>query len=157
MHSITNYYLCINVKRNKAMIKYSTLLFFTIFFLSVSCKKDDDIIPVVPVDIYIDVNSTIYSDLNSVGGWIYLTGGYKGIIVYRSAVDLFMVYERACPYHPTTGCDRLEVDASGLVMVDSICGSKFIITDGSVINGPAARPAKQYYTNFNGSTLYIYN
>jgi uncharacterized protein YuzB (UPF0349 family) len=37
------------------------------------------------------------------------------------------------------------------------CDSKFILVDGSVIDGSAARGLQQYRTSFDGNTLWITN
>lgn len=111
----------------------------------------------MPIDIYLDINNANYNDLNVIGGYVYLTGGYKGLIVYRSSYDSFVALERACPYHPTGDCERLVVDTSGLTVSDPVCGSRFLILDGSIVNGPATRPAATYHTLFDGIYLRIYN
>jgi nitrite reductase/ring-hydroxylating ferredoxin subunit len=139
-------------------IKFSPLLLFIFLFLTMTtCKKDKDEIPSVSVNILIDPNSTQYLPLNSTGGYVYLTGGVKGIIVYRLSMNEFMAYERDCPYQPSNSCAQVEVEPSGLTLVDSCCGSKFIITDGSVINGPANRSLKYYNNTYDGNMLHIYN
>lgn len=96
-------------------------------------------------------------DYIAIGQWVYVTGGYKGIIVYRPQSDEFMAYERACPHDPLTEGARVEVETSGLIAVDSVCGSQFILTDGSPIKGPASIPLKQYRTSWDGYGLTIYN
>ena len=122
-----------------------------------TCKKDKDEIPSVSVNILIDPNSTQYLELNAPGGYLYLTGGVRGIIVYRLSQNEFMAYERDCPYQPSNSCALVEVEASGLTLIDSCCGSKFIITDGSVIKGPANRSLKYYNNTYDGNMLHIYN
>lgn len=120
-------------------------------------KQAHDSIPEVPVNLYIDINSTMYIELNTIGGWVYLTGGYKGILIYRIAVDEFVAYDRACPYDPFETCARIAMDPSGLTCSDSCCTSKFGILDGSVINGPATIPLKRYNTFYDGSVLSVSN
>lgn len=126
------------------------------FLTLISCGKDEnkDLIP------YVYVNFTIYPntiDYIAIGQWVYFTGGYKGIIVYRPQSDEFMAYERACPYDPLTEGARVEVESSGLIAIDSVCGSQFILVDGSPINGPASIPLKQYRTSWDGYALTIFN
>ncbi|PLW94335.1 MAG: hypothetical protein C0592_02985 [Marinilabiliales bacterium] len=137
-------------------MKYFTAAIIILIFFVSACKKDEHKMPYVPVDIYIDVNSAIYNDINAVGGYMYLTGGYKGIIIYRAAYDQFVAIERACPYHPTTDCERLVVEPSGLTIADSTCGSRFLILDGSIVNGPSTKPALVYSTYYDGHYLHIY-
>ncbi|MEI6764527.1 MAG: hypothetical protein WCM76_02730 [Bacteroidota bacterium] len=140
-------------------MKKSLFLFLVLFFVGASsCKKDQyKDIPNVYVNLYLNINSTLYMELNNVGGWVNITGGYQGILVYRESTDLFMAYERTCPYDPDVSGAMIVVDTSGLTMSDGICGSRYLILDGSVVNGPATLPLKQYRTEFDGNTLHIYN
>jgi nitrite reductase/ring-hydroxylating ferredoxin subunit len=136
------------------------LLFLFILFIvlpSQQCKKDEDEIPNAYVSFYIDVTSTQYSGLNNIGGYIYVTGGVRGIIIYRRSTDEFMAYERDCPYQPSNSCALVEVDNSALMAVDSCCGSQFLLLDGSVIQGPSTKMLKHYQTSFDGTTLHVFN
>lgn len=138
----------------------STLILICILILGLnnSCRKNDYAdIPNVYVDINIDVTSTIYMELNHVGGWLYLTGGVKGILVYRSSFDEFMTFERCCTYDADISEARIEVDSTDVMVVDKTCGSTFLILDGSVVSGPATIALKRYRNNFDGTYLHIYN
>lgn len=128
--------------------------------LATSCDKyDDDEIPFAYVNFYINPNSSFYWQINSPGGWIYLVADTpsRGIIIYRGLQDDFKAYERTCPYDPYEACARVEVEPSGLTIADSCCGSRFIILDGSVIQGPSKRPLKQYRTSYDGNLLHVFN
>lgn len=134
------------------------LLVFLISLPFGGCKKEDYAeIPNVYVNLYLDISSTLYIELASVGGYVNITGGYKGITVYRASTDQFMAYERCCPYDADVSSARIEVDPSGLTLTDSTCGSTFLILDGSPVSGPATMPLKQYRTDFDGDNLHIYN
>jgi len=134
------------------------ILFLVLPYINNSCKKDkQDQIPVVAVDFYINVNSTQYLELHSVNGWVNVTGGVRGIIIYRKSIDEFMVYERNCSYQPSNSCARVSVDNTNLMAIDTCCGSKFLLTDGSVIQGPAIYPLKQYRNTYDGSSLHVFN
>lgn len=123
-----------------------------------SCKKSDDSIPNVAVNIRISITDPNYAVLNAVGGWVYVTGGVKGIVIYCRAVNEFMAYERNCSYHPNESNAKVDVDASNnLFLNDASCGSKFLITDGSVQHGPASSPLKHYNTSFDGNYINVYN
>ncbi len=98
----------------------------------------------------------MYFKLNVVGGWEYITGGYNGIVVYRLNQDEFKAFDRACPYDFKNGC-RIIVESSFTTAVDSCCGSKFILTDGSPFNGPANVSLKEYRTYYDGTNLHISN
>ncbi|MDD2411439.1 MAG: hypothetical protein RBS19_02845 [Bacteroidales bacterium] len=142
------------------IIKKSSTIFLLIFFITIlsSCKKDDDQwIPNIYVNFQINPNSTEFLDLNLIGGYAYVIGGVKGIVIYREDMETFKAFDRACPYDYDVEGSSVVMDSSGLILVDTLCGSSFIITDGSVIRGPATRGLKQYRTHYNGDYLHIYN
>lgn len=141
----------------KQVLAYSFLLVLTMLCM-LACKRDQPGgVPLTPVDIAININNPSYVDLAVPGGWLYLTGGSRGIIVYRRSTDEFVAMDRHCPYRPEDVC-RVVVDESEVIARDSLCcGSAFLITDGSVVQGPAALSLQRYNTSFNGTTLRIYN
>ena len=101
----------------KLLSKY--LIFGVILLLLpvYSCKDNNDgEIPYVHVDFQIDILSSFYPELSNVGGWVYLTGGYKGIVVYRLSMEEFLAYDRCCSYQPRVSCEIVDVEESGLTM-----------------------------------------
>jgi nitrite reductase/ring-hydroxylating ferredoxin subunit len=133
-------------------------LFVTLLVLipAFSCKKDKEK-PVIP---YVYVNIQLYPntlDYIPISGWVYVTGGYRGLIVYRMTEGEFLAFERTCPYDPDRACARVQVETSGITAVDSCCGSQYILTDGSPIKGPSVYSLQQYQTSYNGDQLRIYN
>ena len=140
------------------MPKFPALLLVLIVLLVPGCRKDErGGVPLSLVDISINVNNPSYADLAVPGGWVYLSGGSLGILVYRSSPETFVALDRHCPFQPADLC-RVFVDDSELIARDTLCcGSAFLITDGSVVQGPAALNLQRYNTSFNGTTLRIYN
>ena len=145
------------------VFKYKICSFACIFSLSVlffisflGCKKDKNEIPDVYVDIYVYVTDPAFSPLNAISGHQYFTGGSQGVIVFRKSQNEFMAYDRHCSFNVPEG-NAVTVDASGLLMTDSKCSSKFLTTDGSPNQGPAVNPLKRYQTAFDGTVLHIYN
>lgn len=129
-----------------------------ILTLPVSCKKEArSDIPDANVDAYIYINNPTYINLSVVGGWTYVNGGVRGIVVYRKSSNEFMSYERNCTFQSTDACATITVDKNSIMATDSCCGSQFLLTDGSVIKAPAAIPLKQYRNTFDGNVLHIYN
>ncbi|MBK6551236.1 MAG: hypothetical protein IPG11_12650 [Flavobacteriales bacterium] len=122
------------------------------------CKKDKPGgVPLTPLDISINVNNPAYADLAVPGGWLYLSGGSLGLIVYRAGISDFVAMDRHCPYQTSELC-RVVVDDSEIIARDTTCcHSAFLITDGSVVEGPAALNLQRYHTSFNGTILRIYN
>ena len=128
-----------------------TTLFFT-------CKKDGESgRPSTYVDFSINTSNPAYSNLNAIGGWIYDTHGVRGIIIYRKSITDFMAYERNCTYQPSNACAKVQVQSSGITAIDSCCGSKFLMVDGSVYGPPATIQLTRYQTEFDGTTLHIFN
>jgi hypothetical protein len=115
-------------------------------------------IPNVPVNEQINVNSLLYPTLRQDGGYAYLEGGYKGIMVVRQHANLYLAFERACSYDPTAAlpCGRVAADQSNLFIIDTCCGSQFNF-QGGVMTGPAVYGLRQYRTALDGSLLYISN
>ncbi|MCO6499702.1 MAG: hypothetical protein J5I47_04890 [Vicingus serpentipes] len=129
------------------------------FILISGCSKKDNNsgVPLVNVNIYINSSNPEFINLNAVGGWIYVVGGSRGIIVYKSSNNEFKAYDRHCTYDSGNSCALVSVEMSNISAKDDCCGSKFLITDGSVTQGPANLPLKQYRTSFDGSVLHIFN
>jgi nitrite reductase/ring-hydroxylating ferredoxin subunit len=144
-------------------MREKSLLYFIFGLLTVlsivyGCKKkNSNPIPESYVSFYMNISSTIYLNLASVGGYEYITGGYKGIVVYRKSSEEFMAFERACPYDWDNDNGYASVDSSGLILKCKNCGSEFLILDGSVIKGPSTLSLKLYKTEFDGQTLHVYN
>ena len=149
------------------LIKYSSRLVFSVllfvlislfFFAGVRCKKTEDEIPMVNVYFDVSLNDPNFTDLNAVGGWVYVTGGVKGIIIFRKSMTEFVSYERNCPYTPNASCARVAVQADNVTAKDTCCGSVFSLVDGGAVSqGPSTRPLKQYSTILNGYTLHVEN
>jgi nitrite reductase/ring-hydroxylating ferredoxin subunit len=133
----------------------------TVFCVALfSCKKDkknqNNPVPNVSVNINIYPNDPQFAvNIGVTGGWVYLTGGNKGIIVYRKSPTDFVAIERTCTYDPSTNF-LIKVQSDNVTLKDT-CGSKFLILDGGVTNGPASQGLKTYGTTYDGTTLHIYN
>ncbi len=123
------------------------------------CGKDENQpqIPDVPVNFVINPNSTEFLELSHVGGSVPLTGGYRGILVYRVSLYEFKAYERACPYDFNQPTAKVEVDTSLITCYCPSCKSKYLLTDGTPFQGPSRYLLKQYGTTYNDGLLYIYN
>lgn len=134
------------------------LLLLSPLLLTPGCKKEEKLnVPLVPVDIEINLNLPEYNALLVTGGWAYITGGSEGLVVYRSSPEEFVALDRHCTYQPENLC-RVTVDASGVMARDTTCcHSAFLLMDGSVTNGPAVLGLKRYHTTFNGTVLRIFN
>lgn len=133
-----------------AILLLTTTLFFS------GCRKEKDQVPNVYVDLYLYTSDPAFSPLNATSGYTYLSGGSRGIIVFRKSTNEFMAYDRHCTFNVSEN-NQVAVNASGLIAEDAVCGSKFLITDGTPNSGPASVPLKYYQTSFDGTVLHIYN
>lgn len=139
------------------MSRHFAYLFFIalLVLLPASCGKDNrHPVPNVPVEFTINIESTQYIELNAINSFAYFSGGYKGIIIYRWQVDVFLAFDRACPYHPYDECARIVVTDPPMAQCPC-CDSKFLLIDGSVYEGPSRFPLKQYRTYFQYPFLQV--
>ncbi len=142
---------------SKTYIKlFLSLIWIVVLFSAVSCTKDDmHPVPYYPVDFIINVESTQHIELNSIGGWAYYTGGFRGIIIYRAQEDEFTAFDRACPYHPYSNC-RIIVEDPPLAK-GTECESVFLLIYGSPVSGPSKHPLRAYRTSFGYPYLHVTN
>lgn len=144
---------------NQLLKKAPQILFFFLLAGLVSCKKNKNHpVPSIPFDITIYINLPSYSSLEAVGGWTYVSGGSKGIVVYRKSVDEFVAFDRHSPAEEGTCEKPLTTDPDNFLQLNDSCsGAKFSLFDGSIISG-SDFGLRQYQTYWNGSTsLRIYN
>ena len=138
------------------------LFYFVFIFIFITsnanCKKEKrDDIPYTNVDFFIYTDDPSYISLSTIGGWEYVSGGVRGLLIYRKSNSEFMAYERNCPYQPNEPCSTIMVNNTNIIAVDTCCKSEFSIYDGSVLKGPATWPLKAYNTTYDGNVLHIYN
>ena len=151
---LTNKKLLMSAYKNNYLF---SLLIFTFLFV-IGCGKDEgrQEIPFVYVNFTIYPTTTI--DHIEIGGWKYFNSyGYRGVLIYRPSPDEFVAFERTCPYDPEIKTARIEVESSFSTAIDTTCGSRFILIDGSPFEGPAKVLLKQYRTSFNGNALHVFN
>lgn len=135
------------------------IVIFVVSALFVSCNKNRNRVPYVPVDMYINTSLPAYVNLSAIGGWVYASGGSKGIIIYRQSSDIFMAYDRHCTYDVNANCNPAVVDSTNIAIRCECDGSRYQIYDGSVIEGPATMSLQQYQTSYDimSNTLHIFN
>lgn len=113
----------------------------------------------MPVDVTIDIQLPSYSNLQGVGGWTYLNGGSKGIIIYRRGIDDFVAFDRHSPADPDGTCQfpLFPEDQNFLQLKDTCNNAVFSLYDGSPVSN-CVYGLRQYATQFNGNNLLrIYN
>jgi Rieske Fe-S protein len=141
--------------RSKSIFVVITVLLVILFQ---SCKENQQgPIPYAPVNVYLALNEPSNANLLPIGGWVYATGGVKGLIVYHSGIDEYVAYARNCTYDAYGSCVTLYVKQAEQAAADSCCGSKFSLIGGTVLNGPATYGMVQYQTSLSGQVLHIFN
>jgi nitrite reductase/ring-hydroxylating ferredoxin subunit len=123
-----------------------------------TCKDDENNnIPLVEVNFSINIDNPEYIDLKTVGGWVEVSGGSRGIILYRANQDEIKAYDRHCTFQPSSTCALVSVDINNITASDQCCGSTFSIVNGSVTNPPASVSLKNYGTRLDGNVLFVFN
>ena len=132
-------------------------LFGITIALLASCRdRNMTRVPDVPVNIALNVNQPDFFNLSVPSGWVYITGGSRGIIVYRKSLTEFIALERHSPYEPENSCAVI-VNADNVIVSDPCSDSQWLIMDGSIIKGPTSFPLKTYQTSYADPMLYINN
>ena len=131
-------------------------IYLFLLCLTLSCENENNNFPQVDVNLYLYINNPEFFNVESPGGWMYLNGGVGGILLYRKNLDEFIAYDRASTFNPTSEC-QVSVENDNISIEDPCSDSKFLITDGSVIQGPANQPLERYNTIYNGNNLSIFN
>jgi hypothetical protein len=141
-------------------MKLRFILFFILLIGVYACKKNKmHPVPSIPFDVTIDINLPSYNALIGVGGWTYVNGGSRGIIVYRRSLDEFVAFDRHSPEDPDAVCPlSLYPDTNNfLQLLDSCSGARFSLYDGAPVSG-SEYGLRQYQTVYNGTNLVrIYN
>lgn len=140
-------------------ISWVRSLLALLLLTGISCRKEEQAtqIPYVYVNFSLNPNGTQYINLNAVNGWETVYGGYNGILIFRKGVSDFVAFERACPYDPLKEGAQVRVEESGITCHCPVCGSKYIMVDGTPYEGPSHFPLKQYTTVYEGGILYVSN
>lgn len=141
-------------------MRLRSLVWLVTVMLFMACNKNNqNPVPNIPIDITIDIALPSYMNLQGVGGYAYVNGGSKGIIVYRRSIGEFVAFDRHSPADAEGVCNQpLYPDANNfLELIDSCNNARFSLYDGSPISN-STFGLRQYATQFNGSNLLrIYN
>lgn len=123
-----------------------------------SCEERNYPIPDVPVNLSINLSLPSYSTLNVPGGYVFINGGSRGIVVYRN-FDEFVALDRHSTYNSQEDCAIVDINPSNTFeLIDTCSGSTFSILSGVVLSGPAQWGLRRYNTYWDGAyTVNIYN
>jgi len=137
-------------------IVFILLLMFTI----VGCDRCNrsQLLPEVSFTFTININEPSYFDLSVATGYLYFDGGTVKLIIYRINQEEFNVYDARSTHNPDDPCICV-VDDDHVFIKDPCGDSKWLLTDGTIVEGSASQNLLQYNYTFDSSTgvLYFYN
>jgi nitrite reductase/ring-hydroxylating ferredoxin subunit len=134
-----------------------TVLICFFITLGINGCKDDYTSSIPYVYVQAELNLANRIELNPVGGYFKINGGYGGIIIFRDMDENFLAYDATCTHEILPSCS-VTTDGSGIATCPC-CGSQFILfnANGSPTKGPATEPLKQYRVTNMGGRLSIRN
>ena len=140
------------------MRKYISLLALPILLLS-GCNRANEQhqIPNVVVNEYMFTTEPAFNDISYVGGWTYISGGSKGIILFRAGQNEIKAYDRHTPFNPREACAIVSVLKNNVLAEDSCSGTTYSLYDGFPQEGPGELPLQQYRAEITGNELRVYN
>lgn len=128
-----------------------------VLVLGLSCAKERNLVPNVPVNFSSPLTDPRLSRLSSAGGAVSLTGyGVAGLIIYRRADNAYVAYDRCSTVKPEQK-NAVNVDDPSLTATDPVSGAKYSLYDGSPVKAPAETSLKQYTVIIAGNTLQVVN
>lgn len=141
-------------------IMQNKLYFLSILFLLpvlVCCDPEHRCsVPIGDASCCIEPNSPLYYELNHTGGYEYLTGGAHGLVVVRTTINEFAVFERTCPLcHDTIV--YADLNWGGAIMSCPRCNTRFSTYNNGypLDDGATECPLFQYSATYDGVFLYI--
>ncbi len=136
-------------------IAVALLIFLTLMNCTDSENDNNPYLREVAVNITVYLNNPSNNNLLFAGGYVEISGGIKGIVVYRSANDVFYAFDLACPNSPPGDCSKMTVD--GLNMICSCDDTKYALPLGGAPQNGGKYGAKEYKVINNGQSLLITN
>jgi nitrite reductase/ring-hydroxylating ferredoxin subunit len=124
--------------------------------LCVSCAKEENYVPNVPVNFSAPITDPRLNRLSAAGGAVTLLGGVAGIIVYRRADNAYVAFDRCSTVNPEQK-NAVDLDNPTLTATDPVSGAKYLLHDGSPAKAPAKTALKRYTVTITSSTLQVTN
>ena len=142
------------------MKKFLVILVFLLGALSCDDTPFNPNTPDVYINFEIYPNSTMYYELNTIAGWMYVNAPWpsRGIIIFRHPSGEFKAYERQSPNEPDYCGESSRLIVDSPFVVDTCLDVKYSILDGSIITpGYNGYPLIEYRTQYDGHTLRVFN
>jgi nitrite reductase/ring-hydroxylating ferredoxin subunit len=121
-----------------------------------SCGKANPV-PSVPVNFEASITDPRLAGLGIAGGAVVLGGyGVAGLVIYHTPADTYVAYDRCSSYQPEKKC-AVTLDATNFTVTDPCSGSKFSLSDGTPVKGPATQSLRAYRVSTTQFTIQVYN
>jgi nitrite reductase/ring-hydroxylating ferredoxin subunit len=118
-------------------------------FLFVSCGKEENFIPDVPVNYNVTLVEFGIKAVNNV--LLVPNNGIAGLVIVRTPLGGFVAFDRCSTVNPDSKC-KIVPDDSGLTATDPCSGAKFSLLDGTPQKAPAEKTLKTYSVSLQGNT-----
>ncbi len=127
-------------------------------FLLTSCEERNYPIPNLPVNRTLNLDLPAYVALNSPGGYAYVNGGSRGIVVYRN-FDEFIALDRHSTINSDMECAVVDVNPDNpFELIDTCSNTTYSILTGVVLSGSAQFALRRYNAQWDGAfTVNIIN
>lgn len=146
------------MKRVNLRFFFITTLILLIF---VRCDEDATSFPYISVYVTLSLDTQLGNML--VGEYREIDGyGLGGLIVFRKDYNEFQAFDRACTHEASSDCILIEDPDYAGIYTCTCCESEFWMLGadfaGTVKQGPATQPLKQYRCTFDGiNTIRVSN
>jgi hypothetical protein len=138
------------------MNKHKILILLLVIVLACDSTLEESGVPNVAVNIEINLSDVDNIALTQIGGYIYVVGGVRGIIVRHESQNLYRAFDRNCTFNPSVSTAIVDVHTSGFYLEDTSCNSTFDV-NGFPTGGQADFPLKEYNITQAGDILFIVN
>jgi hypothetical protein len=138
---------------------FTGVLLLGLFFIPMpSCSDRSQMLNQISFSINVNVFEPAFFDLTVPTGWVYYNGNTVDLIIYRNDLDVFSAFDARSTHNPSNPC-YVKVNADNVTISDTCSGSKWLLSDGSLINGPAQYNLLKYNADYNSVTgyLHLYN
>lgn len=142
------------------------LLLITLLFAPPACEKDENVIPDVYVNFYIDLGDPEFYELNAITNHIIVTAATNnlgpdaagfagsGIIIYHAQPGEFYAFDRTCPHDYANGQVVTKVNVDGIYAICPECETNYALPSfGAPTSGPGRHQLKNYRTSFDGYSI----
>ena len=146
------------------------MVLIILLFAPQACEKDENVIPDVYVNFYIDLRDIEFQALNFETNHIIVTAATNnigqdaagfagsGIIVYHAQQGEFYAFDRTCPHDYANGQEVIKVNVDGIYAICPECETNYALPSfGVPTSGPGRYQLKNYRTSLQGSIIRVWS